>query len=67
MTSEIKGADIYVNTPGKYELYVNGKRVGEDVLAPAYSDFRKRMFYTVHDVAGLLRKGTNCIALWLGP
>jgi alpha-L-rhamnosidase len=66
-TSEIKRADIYVNTPGNYELYVNGKRVGEDVLAPAYSDFRKRMFYTVHDVAGLLRKGTNCIALWLGP
>jgi alpha-L-rhamnosidase len=67
VTSAIKRADIYVNTPGNYELYVNGKRVGEDVLAPAYSDFRKRMFYTVHDVAGLLRKGTNCIALWLGP
>ena len=67
VTSEMKRADIYVNTPGNYELYVNGKRVGEDVLAPAYSDFRKRTFYTVHDVAGLLRKGTNCIALWLGP
>jgi alpha-L-rhamnosidase len=67
VTSEIKCADIYVNTPGNYELYVNGKRVGEDVLAQAYSDFRKRMFYTAHDVAGLLRKGINCIALWLGP
>jgi alpha-L-rhamnosidase len=65
--SGVKRAEIYVNTPGNYELYVNGRKVGEDVLAPAYSDFRKRMFYTVHDVAGLMREGTNCVALWLGP
>ncbi len=67
VSSDVKRAEVFVNTPGLCELYVNGRKVGDDVLSPAYSHFPKRMFYTVHDVAGLLQPGTNTLALWLAP
>ena len=59
-------ARAYVNSMGYHELYVNGKKIGADVLSPAVSDFSKRSFYVAHDITPYLRKGRNCLALWLG-
>lgn len=56
----------HVNALGYCELYVNGQRVGDDVLSPAVSDYRARSFYVTYDVTRHLRKGENCIGLWLG-
>ena len=56
----------YVNVKGYYELYVNGKKVSEDVLAPAVSQDKKRSLYTTYDISKLLRAGSNCVGLWLG-
>ncbi|MCX6998120.1 MAG: alpha-L-rhamnosidase N-terminal domain-containing protein [Kiritimatiellaeota bacterium] len=56
----------FVNVKGYYELYVNGKKVGDDVLAPAVSQDKKRSFYTTGDIVKLLRAGPNCVGLWLG-
>jgi len=56
----------FVNCRGYYELYVNGEKAGEDVLAPAVSDLRKRSLYRAHDISKLLRAGDNCVGLWLG-
>lgn len=67
LKSEVKAAKVYVNTPALYELFINGQKVGDDVLMPAYCQIQKRAFYNVYDVSHLLQKGTNCIALWLGP
>ena len=55
----------YVNPLGYYELYINGKKVGDQVLSPAVSDYSKRNLYVTHDVADYLA-GKNCVALWLG-
>ena len=59
-------ARAYVNVMGYYELYVNGKKIGTDVLSPAVSDYSKRSFYVTSDITPYLRKGRNCLALWLG-
>ena len=59
-------ATVYVCALGYYELYVNGHKVGDDVLSPAVSDYGKRGLYLTHDIAKYLIKGKNCIALWLG-
>jgi alpha-L-rhamnosidase len=56
----------YVNVSGYYELYVNGKKVSDDVLAPAVSQDKKRSLYTTYDISKLLRAGSNCVGLWLG-
>jgi alpha-L-rhamnosidase len=59
-------ATIYVCALGYYELYVNGQKVGGDVLTPAVSDYGKRGLYLTHDITKYLVKGKNCIGLWLG-
>ena len=67
INSTVNRALVFVNTPGHFELYLNGTKVSDDVLAPAYSDFTKRMFVVAYDVTPMLQQGTNCIALWTAP
>ena len=59
-------ARAYVTGVGYYELYVNGRKVGDEVLSPAVSDYGKRGLYLTHDITAHLVKGRNCIGLWLG-
>ena len=59
-------ATAYVNALGYYELYVNGTKVDDHVLAPAVSDYSKRTLYVTHDITRYLVPGKNCLALWLG-
>ncbi len=59
-------AAAYVNALGYYELYVNGKKVDDAVLAPAVVDYSRRNWYVTHDIASYLIKGRNSVALWLG-
>ena len=62
----IKRATVYVTALGTYELRINGKRVGNDVLAPGWTEFRKRVYYQAYDVSGLITKGNNAIGAILG-
>jgi alpha-L-rhamnosidase len=59
-------AVVNVNVMGFYELYVNGRKVGDDVMSPALSNYHKRSLYLTHDLKPYLRKGRNCLGLWLG-
>lgn len=51
---------------GYCEAYVNGERVGRDVLFPSYTVYEKTVEYTVQDVTALLKKGRNVVGLMLG-
>lgn len=59
-------AMLFVASVGYHEVYVNGKRMGDEVLAPAVTDHTKRARYVAYDIAPALKKGKNVIALWLG-
>ena len=59
-------ATLYVAPLGYFELYVNGQKVGDEVLAPAVSNFSKRSYYRTYDVAGYLKKGVNNLGIWMG-
>ena len=59
-------AVAYVASIGYHELYVNGRKVSDAVLAPSVVNYRKRVRYVTYDVTSLLRAGTNCTGLWLG-
>lgn len=59
-------ATAYVCALGYFELYVNGRKVSDDVLTPAVSDYGKRGLYLTYDITKRLVKGKNCIGLWLG-
>ncbi len=59
-------ATAFVNVKGLYELYINGKKVGDDVVAPAVSVYRKRSLYNTYDISKYVHAGTNCVGVWLG-
>jgi len=62
----VKRARAYVTGLGYYELYLNGKRVGDRVLDPSYTSFGKRVLYSSYDVTGMLRQGRNAIGAMIG-
>jgi len=59
-------ATAFVNVKGYGELYVNGKKVGDDVLAPAVAVYRKRTLYNTYEISRYLHAGNNCVGVWLG-
>lgn len=59
-------AKIYIIGLGLYELYLNGKKVGDQVLAPAPTDYSKNVKYNVFDVTNYLVTGENAIGTILG-
>ena len=66
MTKAVRSARIYSTALGTYQLYLNGQRVGNDVLAPGWTDYRKRVVYQVYDVTSQVRQGGNAIGAILG-
>ncbi|MFZ6038251.1 MAG: family 78 glycoside hydrolase catalytic domain [Bacteroidota bacterium] len=59
-------AILFVASVGYHEVYVNGQKIGDHVLAPAVTDHTKRARYIAYDIAPALKKGKNTIVLWLG-
>ena len=59
-------ATIYLAALGYFELFVNGQKVGDEVLAPAVSNYSKRCYYRTFDVTSYLKKGENSLGIWMG-
>lgn len=59
-------AHVYISGLGYYELYINGRKVGNDVLAPGLTDYDKRVFYVTYEVTKYLHPGKNAIGVMLG-
>ncbi|MCA1220474.1 glycoside hydrolase family 78 protein [Streptomyces sp. 8L] len=58
-------ARLYASARGLYELELNGARVGDEVLAPGWTSYRRRLRYQTYDVTGLLRAGPNVLGAHL--
>jgi alpha-L-rhamnosidase len=63
--TDIVSARAYAYGLGFYELRLNGEKAGDRVLAPATSDFERRLRYQTYDVTELLRAGGNALGLTL--
>ena len=65
---EIKRATVHISGLGLYELYINGQKVGDDVLAPAPTDYRRTTLYNSYDVTDLLKGNgeANAVGVTLG-
>src|SRR5205085_818792 len=51
---------------GLYEAFINGQPVGDQWLAPGWTDYHKRLQYQTYDVTKLLRAGDNVLGIKLG-
>jgi alpha-L-rhamnosidase len=69
----IKRAMVYATGLGLYELRMNGRRVGDHLLAPEWTRYQNRIQYQTYDVTDLLHGGPNAIGAqlnggwWTGP
>ena len=59
-------ARLAISAAGYYEASINGAKIGDALLAPAWTNYKKRIDYSIYDVTGMLRKGANCIGVTLG-
>jgi alpha-L-rhamnosidase len=66
LAKAVRSARIYSTALGTYQIYLNGQRVGNDVLAPGWTDYRNRVVYQVYDVTPQVRQGGNAIGAILG-
>ncbi|ANH83699.1 alpha-rhamnosidase [Niabella ginsenosidivorans] len=64
--NKVQHAVLHIVGLGLYELYLNGKKVGDQVLAPAPTDYRKSVMYNSFDVSAYLNSGRNAIGVVLG-
>ena len=63
---KIAKARLYVTARGIYEMYLNGKQVGNDYFNPGLTQYNKTHLYQTYDVAELIKSGKNAIGAMLG-
>ena len=65
MERRVSSATMYVTALGLYEIRLNGVRVGDHVLAPEWTDYRRRIQYQTYDVSALIGPGENVLSATL--
>ena len=50
VTEEIKTAELRLCALGIGYAYINGKRIGDDLFSPPWSDFNKTLWYMTYDI-----------------
>lgn len=56
---KVVNARMYVTGLGLYEAYLNGKKIGNDYLAPFCNDYNQEIQYQTYDITELLQKENN--------
>lgn len=59
-------ATLRISALGLYRAFINGTRVGEDLLTPGWTCYDDRIAYQAYEVSELLQVGENRIEIWLG-
>ena len=82
LEKEVKRARAYISGLGYYELYINGRKAGDHVLEPGWTDYThrntvnllypivdsstKKALYVTHDVTDFFTRGENVLGVILG-
>ncbi len=66
VSKPVRRAVVSVCGLGQYELRLNGGKVGDHVLDPGWTNYRKTCLYATYDVTEQIRQGENCLGVMLG-
>ena len=66
ISKPIRSARVYIATGGLHEVSVNGQRIGNQQLAPAFTRYDRRLLYVTYDVTAYLKAGANALGVLLG-
>lgn len=62
---KISRATLYATALGVYEIYLNGRKAGDQFLAPEWTDYAKRVQYQTYDVTDLMHGEKNVMGATL--
>jgi alpha-L-rhamnosidase len=63
---DVARARAYVTSRGLYEMHLNGRRVGDQLLTPGWTSYGRRLQYQIYDVTQQLNAGANAVGVQLG-
>ncbi|MDQ6844866.1 MAG: glycoside hydrolase family 78 protein [Bacteroidota bacterium] len=63
---KIASARLYISGLGYYEAYLNGKKIGDHVLDPGFTTYRKEVLYAVYDITVMVKRNKNILGIMLG-
>lgn len=63
---EIKKATAYITAYGVYDFFIDGKKVGNYLMAPGWTNYPKWIQYQTYDITHLLRREST-LAVTLAP
>jgi len=66
VAGKITSARVYIAAAGLYELYIDGKKIGDHVLDPMFTRFDRRNLYVTYDITKELVSGANTVGVLLG-
>jgi alpha-L-rhamnosidase len=62
----VRRARLYISGLGYYEAFLNGVKIGDQVLDPGWTEYAERILYSTFDVTSMLQSGNNAIGVMLG-
>lgn len=66
LKSRPKSARLQVTALGFFECEINGRRIGDEVFAPGWTDYHKTLYFETYEVTDFLQLGENVIGALLG-
>ncbi len=67
VSKPVRSARLYATALGAYQFHINGQQVGDQILSPGWTDYRREVAYQVYDVTANLKQGSNAIGAYLAP
>jgi alpha-L-rhamnosidase len=62
----ISSARLYISGLGYYEAFLNSNKIGNNVLDPGFTAYKKQALYTTYDITPQLKRGMNTFGVMLG-
>ena len=66
LEKQVVKATAYIMGLGLYELYIDGQKIGDQVLAPGLTDYTHNVLYNTFDVTDALSQGKHALGVTLG-
>lgn len=65
--TKLRKATAHISAHGIYEAYIDGEKIGNDLLTPGWTSYHKRLQYQEYDVTSMLSRGQHCISAIVSP
>ena len=62
----IASAQLYITALGVYEAELNGEKISDQMFAPGYTYYPRRLLFQAYDLIGHLQNGPNTLKVFLG-